>query len=429
MTLHAWIAYIDLIHTKAIDMGLERADRVRRALGLAPSCPLITVGGTNGKGSTCAFLEAILTAAGYRTGVYTSPHLLRVNERIHIGGQEIEDSDFCAALAQVEAARGQVPLTYFEFMTLAAMVAFGNARVDVAILEVGMGGRLDAVNVFDADCAIITSIDLDHTEYLGSDREAIAREKVGIFRPGAAAICGDATPPAAVVEYAGRIGAGLRQTGRDYGFYMRADDWEYWEAGGLRLTLPAPGLHGSFQLTNASCAVAALQSLKSMLDVGDEAVRQGLQSAMLPGRFEVWRGSPTVILDVAHNPQAVVNLAVNLNKRPCAGKTTAVFGIMADKDIAGVIQAVRGCVDRWFVCDLPPSRAARSNRLRVELECLDSDVMITEFTSVEDAYLDALASSSPNDRVVVFGSFVTVTEVMLASQRMSNDGAGRVITL
>lgn len=412
-TLPEWMSYIESIHPSSIVMGLERTQEVRKALDLAPSFSLITVAGTNGKGSTCAFLEAMLDSAGYHTGTYTSPHLLCVNERVRIGAQNIGDAELCSALARVEVARGKVPLTYFEFMTLAAVVAFEANGIDVGILEVGMGGRLDAVNVFDTDCAIVTSIDLDHTEYLGSDRAAIAREKSAIFRSGRAAVCADPAPPAQIRQYANQIKANLQQVGREFGFVVRAEDWDYWQTGAERLTLPMPGMRGAFQFANASASITALRLLSEVLDVGVDDIKHGLRSAALAGRFEVLSGRPEVILDVAHNPHAAANLAAGLHARPCAGRTVAIFGAMADKDIAGVIGAISSEIDSWLVCDLASARAARSSRLKDEVE-RQANSPVQVFTSVAAACTHAFASSGPEDRLVVFGSFVTVTDAMLA---------------
>src|ERR1019366_9082720 len=310
-TLADWLIYLESLHPKTIALGLERVAQVKQRLNLQPDFPVIVVGGTNGKGSVCAMLESILHAAGYRVGCYTSPHLLHYNERVRIAKKQVSDVELCKSFEKIEQVRGaafsgtsEVPLTYFEFGTLAAMQCFIEHKVDVAILEVGLGGRLDAVNAFDNDCAVIASVDIDHTDYLGDTREQIAFEKAGIFRSGKVAICADADVPLAMAEHAERIGAQLWRIGSEFSFTPHQGQWDYRSKLGTRSALPYPALRGAFQLNNASAALAALDVLKERLPVSMEAVRRGLGEVQLAGRFHFVPGKPTLILDVAHNPHA-----------------------------------------------------------------------------------------------------------------------------
>ena len=360
-SLTDWLARLEQLHPSTIELGLERVRRVKDALGLAPAFPLIMVGGTNGKGSTCAYLEAILGAAGYRTGLYTSPHLLRYNERVRIAGREASDAELVAAFERVDAARGDTSLTYFEFGTLGAMVQFIAAGVDVAILEVGLGGRLDAVNVFDADVAVVTSVDLDHMDYLGDTREKIGFEKAGIYRGRRPAICADPAPPDSLLEHARRIGADLRCVGRDFFALREGDRWTYRGPALVWQDLPLPAMAGAYQLRNAAGALAALEAVRGRLPVSEAAIRQGLRAAQVPGRFQRIARAPEVILDVAHNPEAARALAATLREQPVTGRTLAVVGMLADKDAAAVFAALRGEVDAGGRAR-PPRRARRMPR-------------------------------------------------------------------
>ncbi|MGA9162956.1 MAG: bifunctional tetrahydrofolate synthase/dihydrofolate synthase, partial [Thiobacillus sp.] len=318
ISLADWLARLEQLHPNVIDLGLERVCRVRDAMGLAPTFPLIIVGGTNGKGSTCAYLEAILGAAGYRTGLYTSPHLLRYNERVRIDGKEARDAELVAAFEKIDAARGETSLTYFEFGTLGAMAQFIDAGVDVAILEVGLGGRLDAVNVFDPTAAIVTSVDLDHMDYLGDSREQIGFEKAGIYRAGRPAICADPAPPASLIGHARHIGAALRCVGQDFSARREDDHWTFFGADVTWQALPLPAMPGAYQLRNAAGALAVLESLQAYLPVSEAAIRAGLARAQVPGRFQRIAHAPEVILDVAHNPEAARALAATLREQPVA---------------------------------------------------------------------------------------------------------------
>lgn len=415
-TLDAWLEHLERLHPATIDLGLERVRQVRDRLGLEPDFPIVTVGGTNGKGSTCAFLEAMLTAAGHRVGCYTSPHLLRYNERVRVGASPVDDEAICRAFQAVEAARGEVSLTYFEFGTLAAMWLFMEARVDAAVLEVGLGGRLDAVNVFDPQVAVVTSVDLDHMEYLGPDRESIGREKAGIYRGGRPAICADPDPPASLRLYAHALGAELRLIGTDFGLERGTNQWRFWrrEAGGIRRreALPLPALVGEYQLFNAAAAIEALESLAPRLIITQADVRRGLQAVQLPGRFQVLPGRPHRILDVAHNPHGARALAANLAQQPSAGRTLAVFAMLADKDVAGVVKALADQVDEWFLADLPPPRGADGARLAQALEAAGVNAPQQRFVRPELAYRAACLAATQDDRILIFGSFYTVAAVL-----------------
>jgi dihydrofolate synthase/folylpolyglutamate synthase len=415
--LAQWLAYLEELHPQAIAMGLDRVAGVARDLGIVPGFAIITVGGTNGKGSCCAMLEAILLSAGYRVGCYTSPHLMRYNERVRIGGAETDDATLCAAFARIEAARGDTLLTYFEFGTLAALLAFIAAKVDVAVLEVGLGGRLDAVNAFDADCALVASVDLDHQEYLGATREAIGFEKAGIFRPGRPAICADARPPATLVNYAGEVGAELLLIDRDFGYVADPTQWRYWGPGGTRHGLPYPALRGVHQLGNAAACVTVLDRLRGSLPVTAQDVRSGLLQAEVAGRFQVLAGRPQVILDVAHNPHAARALAANLGSMPPAGKTIAVFAMFKDKDIAGVVNAVKACISHWLIADAQGPRGAGAARLAAELARAGVTAPVTPFADVAAAWHAACEIAGDNDKIIVFGSFLTVAAVLHERER------------
>jgi len=347
-TLSEWLAYIERIHPTSIELGLDRVTAVKRRLALELEATIITVAGTNGKGSTCAMLESVLLAAGYRVGLYTSPHLLRYNERVRINGTPVDDESLCRAFARVEAVRDGVPLTYFEFGTLAAWIVFAGAPFDALILEVGMGGRLDAVNAFDAHCAVVTSIAIDHTDYLGHTREEIGLEKAGILRAGRPAIIADPQPPASVIEHAVAIGAVMQRLGREFGYVSEPGRWTFWGTRGRRAGLAHPALRGACQLCNASACLAVLDALAGRLPVGIDDVQKGLATVEWPGRFQVLPGRPAVVLDVAHNPQAAAMLAQNLADMGTYPATHAVFGMLRDKDIEGVCAALKGRFSAWY---------------------------------------------------------------------------------
>ena len=411
-SLDGWLDYIGRQHPSAIALGLERVNLVRERLELRFDCPVIEVGGTNGKGSSCAMLESILRAAGYRTGLYTSPHLLRYNERVRIDGREADDQALCDGFAAVERARGDVPLTYFEFGTLAAAWLFARRALDAVVLEVGLGGRLDAVNAFDADCALLTSVALDHVELLGRTRESIGREKAGILRRGRPAVVADPQPPQSVIDAADAIGAQLMLFGRDFRFERGDGQWSYVGPGGRRAGLAHPALRGAIQLRNASAALCALDTLRDRLPLTMQDVRRGLAGVALPARFQVLPGRPQVVLDVGHNPEAARVLADNLAASGFASQTTAVFGMLRDKDIAAVVREMAPRVTRWHVATLSGPRGSSAIELREILLGAHVTAPISEFASPAQAYRAARSLSGENDKIVVFGSFLTVGEVM-----------------
>ncbi len=416
-TLGAWLAYLETLHPKAIALGLERVAAVHSNMRLSLSCPVVTVTGTNGKGSTCAMLEAVLRRAGYRTGLYMSPHLSRYNERVRIAGLPQNDAALLAAFNAVEDARGDIPLTYFEYGTLAAFHSFAGAGLDVAILEVGLGGRLDAVNVVAADVAVVTSIDFDHMDYLGPTREDIAREKAGIFRAGRPVVCAEPDPPSALTEHARALGAPVTQIGRDYGFVPEERQWRYWGPQGSRFGLPYPALRGAYQLGNAATVLAVVDLLRDRLHVSAGAIRDGLLGVELQGRFQVLPGRPATVLDVAHNPHAARALAATLGTMGFFPETLAVFGMLADKDICGVIAAVAARVDRWFVATLPGPRGAAAEALRAELARAGIAAhAIRTFADIGTAFAAAREEAGEADRIIVFGSFLTVAAALAAAK-------------
>ena len=416
-SLESWLAHCERLHPHTIDMGLDRVQEVVKRLGLRFEACVITVAGTNGKGSTCAMLEACLLQAGYRTGVYTSPHLVHFQERCRIHGELVQPDDLLPNFAKVEAARKQgseISLTYFEFTTLAILSLMADANLDVAILEVGLGGRLDAVNVVDADCAVITSIDLDHTELLGPDRESIGFEKSGIMRSGKPVVISDPVPPESVLAHAASIGADLWQFGKDFNFTGDKQQWA-WAGRGRRYSgLAYPALRGANQLINASGVLAALEAVRSRLPVTAQAIRNGLAMVELPGRFQIIPGQPTLVLDVAHNPHAVAALSENLDAMGFYPTTHAVFGAMADKDVSAIMARVGVLVDRWYFCDLPTARAASALDLQKQWQQTNTRKNVTSNTYADpQAALEAaVAAAGPADRIVVFGSFFTVGGVL-----------------
>ncbi len=411
-SLDDWLSYLEGLHPKTIALGLDRVNEVKARLGLNPTFTVITVGGTNGKGSTCAILEGILGSAGYRTGLYTSPHLLRYNERVRVDRVPVDDASLCAAFEVVEAARGNTPLTYFEFGTLAALSLFVERRIDVAILEVGLGGRLDAVNAFDCHCAVVTSIGLDHTEYLGNTLEAIGHEKAGIFRPGKPAIFSDENMPESIVNRARTIGADLQRIGNDFRFSRQDSQWQFHGRRGNHHGLPYPALRGGYQLNNASAALAALDELKARLPVTLQDIKRGLLEIDLPGRFQVLPGQPTKILDVAHNPAAVSVLAQQLGHMGRFGKTRAVFGMLKDKDIASVVAIMSSLIDVWYLGSIGTARGASADELHEQLVQIGRGADASTYSSLDLAYDAACREAAQDDRIVVFGSFYTVAEVL-----------------
>ena len=407
-SLPEWLEYIEKQHPSSIALGLERVTQVLARLKLQLACPVITVGGTNGKGSTCAMLEAILRAAGYRTGLYTSPHLVRYNERVRVAGAEEGDEALCEAFAAVEAARGGTPLTYFEFGTLAAFRLFKESKIEAAVLEVGLGGRLDAVNAIDADCAVLTSVAIDHVDYLGATREDIGREKAGIFRPGRPAVVAEPDPPQSVLDSPGT----KLLLGKDFGYTAEASQWSYWGPGGRRSGLAHPALRGAVQLRNAAAALCALDMLRERLPVAMQEVRRGLAEVTLPARFEVLPGRPQVILDVAHNVEAAKTLERNLAASGFAAETIAVCGMLRDKDVGGVLRELAPRITHWHLASLQGPRAAAAADLAAQLAPLRVEKSALHlYDSPAQAFAAARERASGNDKIVVFGSFLTVGEV------------------
>lgn len=417
-SLSDWLAHAERLHPRGIAMGLERVRAVGQRLQLSFECPVITVGGTNGKGSTCAMLESILLAAGYRVALHTSPHLLDFNERARFLGESAPDGDLAEQMAAVEAVRDGIELTYFEFTLLAILRWFQSCKPDVVVLEVGLGGRLDAVNMIDADCAVVTCVDIDHVEYLGGTRESIGWEKAHIFRGGRPAICTDPVPPQRLIDHALSIGADLRLFGRDFNY---SGDRQQWAFGGRevrRSSLAYPALRGANQLLNASGVLAVLEVMRNRLPVSQQAVRQGLATVELPGRFQVLPGRPAVVLDVAHNPHAAAHLASNLDNMGFFPTTWAILGAMRDKDLAGIIGHLRTRVDHWLPVALPGARAATPKELTDALAAAgvvaSAAHRIEPFESPNMALSHALAGADEGDRIVVFGSFLTVADVLSA---------------
>jgi dihydrofolate synthase/folylpolyglutamate synthase len=430
-SLPDWLEYLESLHPKGqdgIELGLSRVACVKDGLGQRQTAPVIVVGGTNGKGSTCAYLEAIYRAAGYRVACYTSPHLLAYNERVRIDGLPVDDAGLCAAFARVEAARraaGEVALTYFEFGTLAAWEVFAAAGAEVVILEVGLGGRLDAVNIYDADAAVVTGVALDHTDWLGPDREAIGCEKAGIFRSGRPAICADACPPQSLLAHALAIGAELSLIGGDFGHEREAAGWSYWNRRGARReALPVPALSGEHQFGNASAALAAIDALQDRLPAAPPAIRSGLESVRLTGRFQCIRERPAVILDVAHNPQAAACLADNLAAMGACRRTFAVVGMLADKDIAGTLRMLAGRIDDWLLCALDARRGATAEILAAAVEAGRAGGRVECFSSPAEAFRRAMGQAGEDDRIAVFGSFLTVAAVLREIGRNGGDRSG-----
>ncbi|MDH5858339.1 bifunctional tetrahydrofolate synthase/dihydrofolate synthase [Lampropedia aestuarii] len=423
--LTQWLSYCERIHPTTIELGLERVAKVAQTLQLHFDCPVITVAGTNGKGSTCAMLEAIALQSGYRAGVYTSPHLVDFEERCRVGGEIVQADALVPHFEAVEQARfaaggdsGPVSLSYFEFTTLAIARLLSHSKLDVAILEVGLGGRLDATNIVDADCAIITSIDIDHIEFLGPDRESIGREKAGIMRAGKPVVVSDPMPPQSVIAHAEAIGADLWLAGRDFNYSGDRQQWN-WAGRGKRFHgLAYPALRGANQLINAAGVLAAFQALRQILPVTVQAVREGFAIVDVPGRFQIVPGQPNLVLDVAHNPHSVAALAVNLDAMGFFPVTHAVFGAMHDKDLVAVMQRMGPLVDRWYFTDLPLPRAEKAADLVKRWQALQMvaqrprEVPASAHATPQLALEAAVRAADPADRIVVFGSFYTVGGVL-----------------
>ncbi|HEY0841746.1 bifunctional tetrahydrofolate synthase/dihydrofolate synthase [Methylotenera sp.] len=431
--LSAWLKYIEQLHPSAIEMGLGRIKKVADRLALKPTFKIITVAGTNGKGSTCTMLSQIYQHAGYRVGCYTSPHILRYNERVQVNGQEVNDAALCAAFAAVEAARqgsteqgGAISLTYFEIGTLAAVWHFVQAGIDVAVLEIGLGGRLDAVNAFEPDCTVVTNVDLDHQDLLGDTRELIGYEKAGVYRPLIPAICGDINPPSTLIAYAKDVNADFKYIQHEFGYELADSGWYYLSNQQRVYHLPLPALKGKYQLNNAACAVAAVTTLQSVLPVTVESIVKAMQEIKLMGRFYTDARFPWLILDVAHNPHAAVALAENLKAlKSTASNNTgepinilSVFSMLADKDVKGVIEALKHEIDTWYVAPIEHVRGASVAALVEAIKAVIPDASVKIFASLADAYAqsyldrESCIEQRGNDKIVAFGSFFTVSSVM-----------------
>lgn len=410
-TLAQWLAHIEQQHPQAIAMGLERVREVAQRMGLErPARHCIVVGGTNGKGSTVAFIEAIARAANWKVGAYTSPHLLAYNERVRIDGADADDATLLAGFNAVEDARGETPLTYFEYGTLCALWVFAQAQLDLAVLEVGLGGRLDAVNIIDADVSVITTVDIDHADWLGTDRESIGTEKAGIIRGWKPVILGEIDPPSSVLRRAYVLGANAIRFGSD--FFAEPIDSERWRWRDVsfRIELPQPALWAPIQRNNAATAIAALRALDR--PVPRAAWAQGVAQAQVEGRLQRFqRGDVDVLVDVGHNPQAATALAAALKAQPVSGRTHAVYAALADKDAEGVVQALQAQVDGWYLAGLEGVRGQSAAQLRDRLQ--GTDAAQARLADDVPAALDAaLAQATAGDRVLVFGSFHTVADAL-----------------
>lgn len=412
-SLQQWLQWQETLHPAEIELGLERVSCVFKNIHPeAAPFVVITIAGTNGKGSTVALLEAMLLAAGYKVGCYTSPHILKYNERVRVNGEMASDAALCNAFERVDRARDETSLTYFEFGTLAALDIFYDAGLDVVVLEVGMGGRLDAVNILDPDVALITSVDIDHRQWLGDDREAIGGEKAGIFRSGRWAICNDPQPPKSVLNTAERVGARLLCLDRDYGYEAGEGGWSWHYGAERRSGLPLPNLRGDIQLRNACGVILALYLLQQRLPLSLNHIRAGLLAAQLPGRFQVIPGTVPTILDVAHNAEAIGVLASNLQQQGCQGRTIAVFGAMKDKELGDMLIPLCGMVDSWHVATLPTPRAASAELLQSVVETACTGKPVCAHGDMRAALAAAETEARDGDRIVGFGSFFTVAELL-----------------
>ena len=423
-SLHQWLQWQEQLHPKKVELGLERIASVWRKAGPEVALPfrVITVAGTNGKGSSAALLEAILRAAGYRVGCFTSPHLIRYNERIRVDGKDAQDDLICSAFERIDQARGETSITYFEFSALAALRIFCDAELDVVVLEVGLGGRLDAVNMIDPDLALITTIGLDHTEWLGGTLNEIAREKAGIMRSGIPVVYASLSAPGSLLEHARSVQAELYLAGIDFSFRNSGITWDWWSSGSHMEKLPLPALKGEYQLQNAAGVLMALTLMQSRLPLQRKAIEEGLRRAQLRGRFQVIPGNPTIVLDVAHNAAAVGVFAENLKQLPCAGQTRAVFGMMSDKDVASVVAIMVPLVDRWYLADLGVSRGMSTDRLSAFLTAATVDsANINQDADAASAFSRAMVDAASNDIILVFGSFWLVGDILDRIQPLYDD--------
>ena len=417
-TLNDWLIWQESLHWSTIDLNLDRIRQVAEKMALFDlPYTIITVAGTNGKGSSVAMLEAILLAEGYKTGAYTSPYINHYNERIKVLGAEVDDAMLCDAFQAIDEARDQVSLTYFEFGTLAAIWIFKQQQIEVALLEVGMGGRLDAVNAWDADAALITTIDFDHMAWLGDNREAIAHEKAGIMRTGVPVISGDPNAPQTIAEMAGSVGAILYQVGEDYSYIWHKGENEWaWHGWCHHFdALPLPALSGSFQVANAANVIAVLMSLTNnipnVLEISPAAIHQGLKKVILAGRLEIVQTNPDIILDATHNPQAARQLNCWLDENPAQGKTIALFSMLKDKEIAEVVRLIQDEIDHWFIVPLQDERGLSINDLRQRMEeTLINKRSLSVCDTIDEAWKKSKESLNQQDRLVVFGSFLLLSK-------------------
>ncbi|NOY74090.1 MAG: bifunctional tetrahydrofolate synthase/dihydrofolate synthase [Gammaproteobacteria bacterium] len=414
-SLNEWLSYQSNVHSKTVDLGLERVALVAQRMGIdSMPCPVITVAGTNGKGSTIAFLQSIYTAAGYQVGTYTSPHMLRYNERICIGGRECSDELLCESFARIEEARADISLSYFEFGTLAALDLFVRAKtLDVVLLEVGLGGRLDAVNIVDTDIAVVTSISLDHTEWLGSDLNSIGYEKAGIFRAGIPAVFGSLDLPQSIADYANILGTPLYVLGQHFDYQCTDSRWRWHSQNESAEALPPPGLFGAVQYQNAATALMVVALLVQQLNVTDCQRNQGVSEASLIGRYQHVPGSVETILDIAHNVESAQKLVQSLNSRPSKGKTHLVLGMLVDKDIVNVVKVLSEVVDCWYLCGLQVERGASIEYLKANFVTALPHTHAQVFLDVKAAYTAAESAADGLDRIIVCGSTYAVAAFLI----------------
>jgi len=415
-TLNAWLDWQESLHPQSIDLGLDRATEVFNRLNAYKKPITITVAGTNGKGSSIAFLEAIYRAQGLRVGAYTSPHILKYNERIKIDGTPVSDEQICAAFERIEAVRDNVSLSYFEFATLAALDIFSRANLDIQLLEVGLGGRLDAVNIIDPDVAVVTSICIDHTSWLGNTRDAIAIEKAGIFRKGIPAIIGDINPPPSLLECAHKVNAQLQRIGHEFSYNNNPQDsnnWSWKNKSGRFAELPPPKLKGTHQYRNASAVIAAIQSLQNKIPVSEQAIQQGLKTVNLSGRFQLIQSNPAVLLDVSHNHQAALTLVEYLQTEYKDTAVHAVFTMMGDKDLPGVIKLMQPCIKHWYISPLNNPRTSSETDLKKAFALCNNTQVSFGFTDFLSAFNQAQNEAiKDNGLILVFGSFFLVSEYL-----------------
>ena len=425
-TLADWLSWQETLHLSEIDLGLDRIREVAKRLDLlSPSFPIITIAGTNGKGSSVALFESILKSQGYKTGSYTSPHLIDYNERIKLDSVNTTDELIVKAFEEIDKARSAIDpisLTYFEFGTLAAMLIFTQQKVDIAILEVGLGGRLDASNLWDTSLAIITSIGVDHIDWLGDNREIIAIEKSGIMRKDTPVICGDLDPPHTISKEAKRIGAQLYQINNDFSYGKNDNNTWDWKGLDNSYTLPLPALSGEFQLNNSATVIAGLITIENILKTNINNIKQGLKNASIVGRLQTIHQQPEWLIDVAHNPHAAKQLAKHLNSNPVTGKTIALFSMLKDKDIEQVITIMGLNIDEWHIVELEGSRSTKINDLEKAITEQTPDKTVKTHQSFLDACKSLKSTSNLQDRVVAFGSFLVVSEVINACHQI--DGLG-----